>query len=169
MDSRRLFFALWLSDRQRDALRDVIQPVLSGIEGDAIDRRNWHITLVFVGQFPEQKLAELQAAASGVGVEPFRLRFDRASFWPRPKIACLEAATVPPELQQLVHRIHEVTGPFGVPPEDHTYRPHITIARRARTFVTQRLTRAIELQCDSFELVESVSVRGGVQYHPVKQ
>lgn len=169
MDSRRLFFALWLTDRQRESLRDVVQPVLSSIEGDAIDRRNWHITLVFVGQFPEQKLPELQAAVSSIAVEPFRLRFDRAAFWPRPKIACLEAATVPQELQRLVHRIHEVAQPFGVPPEDHSYRPHITIARRSRSFATQRLVRTIELQCDSFELVESVTVRGGVQYRPLKQ
>jgi 2'-5' RNA ligase len=97
------------------------------------------------------------------------LRFDRASFWPRPKIACLEAATVPQELHQLVHRIHEACQPFGVPPEDHSYRPHITIARRTRTFAAQRLARTIELHCDSFELVESVPVRGGVQYHPLKQ
>lgn len=169
VDSRRLFFALWLSDRQRESLRDVVQPVLSSIEGDIIDRRNWHITLVFVGQFPEQNLGELRAAAGGIVVEPFRLRFDRASFWPRPKIACLEAATVPRELRQLVQGIHEVCQPFGVPPEDHSYRPHITIARRARSFMPQRLARTIELQCDSFELVESVSVRGGVQYHPLKQ
>jgi 2'-5' RNA ligase len=169
LDSRRLFFALWLNDRQRESLRDIVQPVLSGIEGDFVDRRNWHVTLVFVGDFAEQKLPGLYSSVSDIVVEPFRLRFDRASFWPRPKIACLETATVPDELQRLVLRIHEAVQPFGVPPENHSYRPHITIARRARSFPQQRLARTIELQCDAFDLVESVSVRGGVQYRPLKQ
>lgn len=169
MDKRRLFFALWLTDRQRESLRDIVQPVLSGIEADFVDRRNWHVTLVFIGDFDGQKLPELFSSVSDIAVEPFRLRFDRASFWPRPKIACLETATVPEELQRLVLRIHDAVRSFGVPPENHSYRPHITIARRARSFPQQRLARTIELQCDSFELVESVSVRGGVQYRPLKQ
>jgi 2'-5' RNA ligase len=169
VDSRRLFFAIWLTDRQREALRDMVHPVLGGIEGDFIDRRNWHVTLVFIGDFPDKKLPDLHAAVNGIAVEPFRLRFDRASFWPRPKIACLEAATVPDELERLVRSIHEAVEPLGIPPEDHTYRPHITIARRARNFTPQRLARTIELQCDSFDLIESVSARGAAQYRPLKQ
>jgi 2'-5' RNA ligase len=169
MDSRRLFFAIWLSDRQREALRDIVTPVLSGVEGDFVDRRNWHVTLVFIGQFPEHKLPALKASVADIVFEPFRLRFDRATYWPRPKIACLEAATVPEELQQLVARIREAVEPLDISPEEHSFRPHITIARRVRAFTAQRLARAVELHCTEFELVESVPVRGGVQYHPLKQ
>lgn len=169
MDSRRLFFAIWLTDWQRETLRDIVQPVLSGIEGDFIDRRNWHVTLVFIGQFPEQKLVDLRAAVAGIRVEPFRLRFDRAAFWPRPRIACLEAAIVPDELKRLVECLQLAVEPFGIMPQELRYRPHITIARHARTFAAHRLARAIELQCDAFELVESVPERGGAQYHPLKQ
>lgn len=169
MISRRLFFAIWLTDRQRDSLRDTVRPLLSGIEGDFVNRRNWHVTLVFVGEFPETDLPLLKSAVSGIEVPAFRLRFDRAGFWPRPKIACLEAATVPDELQQLVGRIRQAVEPLGIRPEEHNYRPHITIARRVKPFATLRLARAIELQCSDFTLVETVSVPGGVQYRPLKQ
>jgi 2'-5' RNA ligase len=169
MVERRLFFALWLTDRQRETLRDTVRPVLSGIEGDFVDRRNWHVTLVFIGQFPDARLAALRESVASIAVEPFRLRFDRASYWARPKIACLETAVVPDELQRLVGRIREVTGPFGIGPEELSYRPHITIARRVRTFPTARLARPFELPCTDFALVESVSMPGGVQYHPLKQ
>ncbi|MDH5500023.1 MAG: RNA 2',3'-cyclic phosphodiesterase [Gammaproteobacteria bacterium] len=168
-DSRRLFFALWLTDRQRESLRDIVQPVLSSIEGDFVDRRNWHVTLVFIGDFPGHKVAQLQASVADIAVDPFRLRFDRATFWARPKIACLETAIIPDELGRLVGQIREAVEPFGISDEEHSYRPHITIARRARSFATQRLARAVELQCSDFALVESVSVQGGVQYHPLKQ
>lgn len=168
-ENRRLFFAIWLTDRQRESLRDTVQPVLSGIEGDFVDRRNWHVTLVFVGDFPAHKLTALQAAVADIRVDPFRLRFDRAAFWPRPKIACLETAIIPQELTGLLGQIRVSVEPFDIKPEEHSYRPHITIARRARSFATQRLARAVELQCDDFALVESVSVPGGVQYRPLKQ
>lgn len=168
-ENRRLFFAIWLTDRQRESLRETVQPALSTIEGDFVDRRNWHVTLVFVGDLPVNKLAGLQASVADIRVEPFRLRFDRATFWARPKIACLETAIIPDELTRLVEQIRGAVEPFGISPEEHSYRPHITIAKRARSFTTQRLARAVELQCSDFALVESVSVRGGVQYHPLKQ
>jgi 2'-5' RNA ligase len=169
MISRRLFFAIWLTDRQRDSLRDVVRPLMSAIEGDFVDRRNWHVTLVFIGQFPETDLPVLKSAVADIRVESFRLRFDRAGFWPRPKIACLEAAIIPDQLQRLVGEIRQAVEPLGIQREEHSYRPHITIAQRAKTFTTQRLARAIELQCSDFTLVETVSVPGGVQYRPLKQ
>ena len=169
MTDRKLFYALWPSERQRETMRDIINPALSVVEGTAIDRRNWHITLVFIGDFAEQNIAELQAAA--VEIEPFdfRLRFDRISFWQRPKIATMNPRNVPAELEQLVKSLEQILIPFGFEPNERVYRPHITVARRARTFAEVPLTRPIDLEWSSFQLVESVSTTRGVQYHPWKQ
>jgi 2'-5' RNA ligase len=166
---RRLFFALWPSDRQRELLRDTLRPVLTSIEGDATDRRNWHVTVVFIGDFPEEQIPFLQAAAADVERTTIRLRFDRVTFWQRPKIACLQPVTVPPSLQELVASLTQVLAAFDVVPEDRVYRPHITVARRARTFDDLLLTRPIDLEWNEFELVESVSAPGGVSYLPLKQ
>ena len=62
MADKRLFFGLWPSHRQREQMRDAINPVLSSVEGSFVDRRNWHVTLVFIGDFPEARIGELQAA-----------------------------------------------------------------------------------------------------------
>ena len=102
MSTKRIFFALWPDDRQRDRLRDVISPLLKLVEGQAVHRGNWHVTTAFIGNFPETDIPGLLARAAQIEVEPFRLRFDRVEFWPRPKVASLVAATVPPELQRLV-------------------------------------------------------------------
>ncbi len=169
MADKKLFFALWPSHRQREYLRDLITPVLSTIEGDSVDRQNWHVTLVFLGNFPEQRIGELQAAAAGITAAEIRLRFDTLTYWQRPKIACLHAKIVPPELTSLFETLQTLVTGFGVHPEDRVYRPHITVARRARTFQDVRLARPAELSWSDFELVESVSGRGGVQYHPLKQ
>lgn len=169
MNERRLFFALWPSDRQRELLRDTLRPVLTSIEGDATDRRNWHVTVVFIGDFPEEQIPFLQAAAAEVERTTIRLRFDRVTFWQRPKIACLQPVTVPASLQELVASLTQVLAAFDVVPEDRVYRPHITVARRARTFDDMLLTRPIDLEWNEFELVESVAAPGGVSYLPLKQ
>ena len=169
MDKQRLFLALWPDDRQRNALRDTFRPLLSAVEGNAVDRRNWHVTLVFIGDFPAEQVSELLLKSAQVDVEPFRLRFDRLNYWPRPKIACLQAMTVPPELQRLKDDLTELLLPFGVEPEQHEYRPHITAVRRARPFDVVRLARPVEMQWSGFELVESTTAPGGAQYRVLKQ
>ena len=86
MSTKRLFFALWPDNRQRDRLRDVINSVAKTVEGRAVDRGNWHVTLPFIGQIDERQIPDLQELAAQVQVEPFRLVFDRLEFWARPKV-----------------------------------------------------------------------------------
>ena len=54
-------------------------------------------------------------------------------------------------------------------PEDRVYRPHITVVRNARQFMTERLAQRVTTEWSGFELVESVSGPGGVTYVPLKQ
>ncbi len=169
MNTKRLFFALWPDNRQRDRLRDVINSVARTVEGRAIDRRNWHVTVSYVGDFEEARIPELLELTSRIEVQAFRLGFDRLEFWARPKLACLVAATVPTELESLVASLNGVLQEFGVEPEDRTYRPHITVVRNARAFTTERLAQRETTAWSSFRLVESQSGPGGVSYVPLKQ
>jgi 2'-5' RNA ligase len=166
---KKLFFALWPSHRQREQMRDVINPALSTVEGQSVDRRNWHITLVFIGSFPEESIPGLMSAVDIIEPGEIRLRFDSLTFWQRPKIACMHAKIIPPELDHLVKMLEQALIPFGFEPDERVYRPHITVSRKVRAFQEIRLARPVELQWSDFELVESVSVRGEVQYHPLKQ
>lgn len=169
MSNKRVFFALWPDHDQRERLRDAINSVARTVEGRVEDRRNWHVTLAYVGDFAEVQVPELLERARQIQVQPFRLSFDRLEFWPRAKVAWLGAATVPTELQALIADLHALLQDFGIVPDDRTYRPHITVVRNARTFETQRLAQRATTEWSSFELVESVSGTGGVTYHPVKQ
>ena len=169
MADKKLFYALWPSHRQRELLRDTINPVLSSVEGQSVDRRNWHITLVFIGDFPEERIPGLMAAMDIVDPGEIRLRFDTLTFWQRPKIACIHAKIVPPELERLMATLQQALIPFGLEPKERVYRPHITVSRKVRAFPDVLLTRPIELSFSEFELVESISLRGDIQYHPLKQ
>ena len=169
METRRLFFALWPDHRQRERLRDVIGSMVKNVEGRAVDRRNWHVTLVFIGAFPANRAPYLLERAQGIRVAPFRLTFDRFEYWARPRVASLCAATVPPELQDLVDRLNVLIQDLGHKPEERAYRPHITVMRNARALTTERLAQRITTEWSGFELVESISGPGGVSYVPMKQ
>jgi 2'-5' RNA ligase len=169
MNTRRLFFALWPDDRQRDRLREIISPMAKLVEGAAVDRRNWHVTLAYIGDFEERRIPAILERAAEIVVEPFELHFNRLEYWPRPKIASLMTATVPHELERLVAAANSVLVDQGVLPEERAYRPHITVVRRARPFETQRLAHPAGVEWTGFELVESVSQPGGTTYRPVKQ
>jgi len=168
MSTKRLFFALWPDNRQRDRLRDVINSVARTVEGRHVDRRNWHITLPFIGDVEERHIADIHALAAQVEVEPFRLVFDRLEYWARPKVACLAVATVPPELTQLMSSLDDVLRLVGTEPQERTYRPHITVTRNARTFPTERLTQRATTEWSSFELMETVSAPGSETYRALK-
>jgi len=167
MVSRTLFFALWPDDRQRDRLRDFITPVARLVEGRMLERRDWHVTLVYIGDVDERYIAEIQAGARAIQLEPFRLRLDRLEFWPRPKIAALVPLSVPPELDKLVEDLKGVVFAAGNEPADRVYRPHITVVRNARAFETQRLSQASVTEWAGFELMESIPDRGGRIYRPI--
>ncbi len=169
MSNKRIFFALWPDDRQREQLRNTISPVAKSIEGNAVYRASWHVTLVFVGDFPEERVPSLLADSAEIAVEPFRLRFDRAEFWPRQKIAVLGIQIVPPELQNLAASLNDLVRAHGVDSQDTVFRPHVTIVRRARNFETQRLAQPLMTQWSSFELIESEPNPGGARYRPLKQ
>ena len=169
MSTKRLFFGLWPDHRQRDRLRDFITPLAKEVDGRIIDRHKWHVTLAFIGDFEEPLIPSLQKAASEIEVEPFRLRFDRLEFWPRPKVASLVTPTVPPELQALVQQLNGLLLRAGKLVEERTYRPHITVARNARPFETMRPAQAAITEWNSFELIESVPERGGAVYRPLDQ
>jgi len=169
MNTRRLFFALWPDNRQRESLRDPISSVAKSVEGRHVDRRDWHITLAFIGPFPENRVPILHEKAAEIDVEPFRLSLDRMEFWPRAKVAVITAPVVPPEMQRLVDQLSAMLAKVGIQPEERRFRPHITVVRNARTFATERLVRRATVEWSSFELIESTSGPGGATYVPLKQ
>ena len=169
MADKRLFFALWPSQEQRELLVERVDPLLAAVAGRHVDRQNWHVTLVFIGNFPEERIGELQSAAAAIPAVRFSLCFDSLEYWKKPRIASLRANAVPESLEKLVDSLKRTMIPFGYPPETRPYRPHITVARKVRRFDDSRLAQPVRLAWSNFDLVESVSVPGGVRYCPLKQ
>jgi nicotinamide-nucleotide amidase len=169
VSERRLFFALWPSDRQRELLRDTLRPscLLSREPRStgATGTSRWCSS----APFRKRRYHSCRRRRSEVEMAPLRLRFDRLGYWPRAKVAALLPLTTPEPLEKLVVSLEEILKAFDVQPEDRVFRPHITVARRARTFDTIPLARPVDLEWKRFELVESEPAPSGSRYRPLKQ
>lgn len=167
MNSKRIFFALWPDPRQRDRLRDFISPVAKLVEGRAVERSEWHVTLAYIGDLDVRFIPELMEHARAIPFEPFRLRLDRLEFWPRPKIAAVVPPRVPPAMESLVERLNGLVLASGIEPQQRVYRPHITVARNARPFEAMKLAQSAEIEWSRFDLMESISEPGRSYYRPL--
>src|SRR5256885_116928 len=84
----RLFIAIDLDD----PIRQKIVRFVEGVSGFAPDVR-WmkpealHLTLKFIGEFPDARLQELKQALEAVRSEPFDISFAGTGFFPTAKSA----------------------------------------------------------------------------------
>ena len=69
--------------------------------------------------------------------------------------------------QKLVGELNSLAMTVGVVPHERVYRPHVTVARNARPFETERLAQSAVTEWSSFELLESVRERGAATYRPL--
>lgn len=167
MADRIVFFALWPDHRQRDRLRDFIAPAAKLIDGRQVDRREWHLTLCYIGELDDERIGRLIEAAREVEFDPLRVRLDRIEYWPRPKIAAMVPPRVTPDLENLVVELNALAIAVGFEPAERVYRPHVTVVRNARPFETLRLAQRADTEWTRFELLESVRERGEVTYRPL--
>src|SRR3954471_1965162 len=127
----RLFVAIDLDD----AIRKNILRFVEGVSGFAPDVR-WmraealHLTLKFIGEFPDAKLDELKSRLAKVQSEPFDISFSGTEFFPTAKSARVFWVGVHADerLRKLASAIDEAVAKLGVEREVRAYSPHLTLA-----------------------------------------
>jgi RNA 2',3'-cyclic 3'-phosphodiesterase len=137
----RLFIALDLDH----AISQKIVRFIEGVRGFAPGARwvrpeSLHITLKFVGQWPDDKLAEMQQVLQSIRSERFELTVGCHGFFPTAKAPRVFWIGIQsgPQLSALASAIDERTGSLGVAREEHPFSPHLTLARRAGGSGAQR-------------------------------
>lgn len=165
----RVFFALWPPDEIREALASVANEVAAECGGRAIALPNIHLTLFFVGDIARQRLAPLEAAAESLRAAAFALTIDRLGYFRHNRIAWAGTTLCPPELEALEADLRAALAPLGVQAEDRRYVPHVTLVRKAERKPARSSLNACVWHVEELVLVESVAIRGGVQYEPLAQ
>ena len=131
----RTFIALELSRGLADGTAGLARQLSSVVRGRFSPRENYHLTLAFLGEIGEVQARDAVAVldAACAGAVPVELRPEGLGHFGRPSDATLWlgiAAT--PELVALCDRVRSELERAGIPFDDKPFRPHITLARRAR-------------------------------------
>jgi len=129
-DSLRLFFSLWPTDEVRQQIVSASKQTVAAAGGRPIPPENYHVTLAFLGNVPRDLVAEFIVAARNIRFPAFRMQIDRSGYWPRSQIAWLEPSVMPLPMETLVSDLWAELEPLGFAPEGHSFKPHVTLARR---------------------------------------
>jgi RNA 2',3'-cyclic 3'-phosphodiesterase len=130
----RLFLALDIDD----AIRERIGRFVDGIRNFAPECR-WvqlesvHVTLKFIGERSPQFVSSLKVELSKLSLPQFTITFGGYGFFPTPRSPRVFWVGIQagPELRKLAEAIDNVTFALGVPREEHSFSPHLTLARKS--------------------------------------
>jgi 2'-5' RNA ligase len=126
----RLFVALWPGPVTRAAISEWQRGWEWPAHAAPVQADRLHLTLHFLGDVPAQRLPQITAGLRGP-FEPFALRLGHGEIWPN-SVAVLEPADTPPELQRLHAALRDPVIALGLAVDARPFRPHVTLARRAR-------------------------------------
>jgi 2'-5' RNA ligase len=131
----RLFFAVELPPEVQAALRRLRPSDAESRDYRWSDAAQLHVTLAFLGQQPEDRLAALRdvGTAAAAMSRPGILKLDQlGSFGPRhaPRVLWIDLSGDVAALQALQSSLATGLKQAGFALEDRPFRPHITLARR---------------------------------------
>lgn len=107
---------------------------------------NLHVTLKFIGEWPEEKLPELETALRGlVPRDPIPAEVKGLGWYPNPHHPRVFWVGVQggDALPALVKDIDTATAPLGIAAEDRAFHAHLTLARIKEPAPLQGLRSAI--------------------------
>ena len=145
------------------ALLAKVQDSLKGIGAEVnwVKPSNIHLTLKFLGDLPEQKLAEICEAVERAthAAIPFEFQVKGTGCFPangNPRVLWVGIEPVPHPLQELQELIDSGLFAMGIPWETRTFNPHLTIGRVKSARNVQPLVRKM---CTLHFAEEVVGVR----------
>jgi 2'-5' RNA ligase len=165
--SIRLFYALWPEQHTREQISSVAEAIAMP-DIRLLKPSNLHTTLVFVGSVERSNLVALEQIGDAVSAAAFELTYDAVAHWQKPKIYCLTCSHVPDAAYKLVEQLTAAVTQRGIEIEKRPYRPHVTLARKAKLPLTMAI-EAIDWSATEFVLVESISTAQGVRYDVLKR
>jgi len=128
----RLFVALDIDPAIRERLarfREEMRSIVPGARWVGVD--TFHVTLKFIGEKPPSQLEAIQTTLATVEGAPASIDFRGTGFFPNPRAARvfwvgIEAGE---ELAHLAAQVDSALAKLGVPKEDKSFAPHLTLAR----------------------------------------
>ena len=156
----RLFIAIGLSDEMKDALVDAQNTMFdSGVRGNYTSDENMHLTLAFIGEYPNAE--PVLDALSNLSFTPFELTLDGMGCFGDLWWAGIgESAS----LNSVVRRVRIALAENAIPFYRKRFSPHITLIRKASGKMPGIPLRTVTMSVDAISLMRSDRGRNGMIY-----
>jgi 2'-5' RNA ligase len=160
----RTFFALWPSDEVRTELARRASLVAKACSGRPSRPDTLHLTLVFIGATPRERVASLQSLMDSIRLPRFALRLDQCGWWRHNDIAWVGTHAAPEALIALQRALARGAEKLGFSLDVRPYVPHLTLAREAGRSPPAAALPALDWDVGSFVLVASELTAEGPRY-----
>lgn len=153
-------------------LQDLLRKICN--KGRYTDPANFHLTLNFLGDLPDEKIPPLIDLINTLEVEKMTLWGEHIGFFAK-KRGCIAYLGFKPQtnLSILAQRLNGKLEDAGLKtPEIFIYTPHITLCRQARFMtplvdISKGLDILKELAIANITLFESINLDGQLRYRPI--
>jgi 2'-5' RNA ligase len=115
-----------------------------------VDAKNYHVTLAFLGEVAESRLAVLRQVGGSLQGPRCTIALDSLEFWPQSQVVVAAAQETPPGLLGLWTELHDST---GLPRA--RLRAHVTLARKVAQPPVVQAMSPILWRATRFSLVRS--------------
>ena len=156
----RLFIAIKLSDAMKDSLIRLENTLYDqGVRGNYTSEENLHLTLAFIGEYPDCE--PVLDALSSVAFSPFELRLEGMGRFGDLWWAGMRDSA---PLIAVVRRIRRALAENDIPFDRKRFSPHITLIRKAAGEMPGTSPEPVSMQVDTISLMRSERGRNGMIY-----
>lgn len=159
----RLFFALNPDEGTRRQVAE-FQKALA-LEGRPVPPENFHVTLAFLGMQQAETIPKARAIAAKLTFPACDVVLNTPGRFKRAGVLWLGASVIPDALSTFQNQLVGSLLEGGIGYDRKPWKFHLTLYRKMRKQAAIMQTVAINWHISGFSLVESVSVRNGVEYH----
>lgn len=129
----RLFIAIQLNEEMKDALTRLQKQLQrQGVRGNFTRRENLHLTLAFIGEYPDPY--DVKDVMERIDFEPFDISLDGmgsfGSLWWMGLSSSSESDADSDELKTLAKHLRRALADAGIPFDRKKFSPHITLVRK---------------------------------------
>lgn len=156
----RLFLAINLSRPMKDALVAAQNTMYGhGVRGNYTPEENLHLTLAFIGDYPEPET--VMDALSSVSFFPIPITLEGIGAFGDLWWAGLREA---PALTAVVRRVRRALADNDIPFDRKRFSPHITLLRRAKGEIPGITIEPCSMEADTISLMRSDRGKNGMIY-----
>lgn len=156
----RLFVAINLSDEMKDALINAQNEMYDmGIRGNYTKEENLHLTLAFIGEYPDAE--PVMDALSAVSFTPFDISLDGIGSFGSLWWAGMKDS---PALTAVVRRVRRALAENDIPFDRKRFSPHITLIRKPSGEMPGTEIEPVSMTVTTISLMRSDRGRNGMIY-----